>query len=313
VLRKLRDVVLGAGDAEFSHSTFAGPSAQLHEVLDELSTVALFGGGRRLVTVDEADEFVSRHRGALENHVANPRGAGVLVLEVKTWPSNTRLYKAVAASGTNIDASTPTAARLFKWLPAWAREQHGIQLEQDAVELLLEIVGPEPGLLDQELAKLSAGSSTDGAITAEVVEELVGGWRAKTTWVMLDAALAGDAPQALVELERLLVSGENPVGLLAQMSSTLRRFAAATRIVEQAESAGRRASLRTALEGAGFKPFLLNKAEAQLRQLGRQRGERLYKWLLETDLGLKGQSAQEPRTVLETLVVRMAKSPQPQR
>ena len=91
------------------------------------------------------------------------------------------------------------------------------------------------------------------------------------------------------------------------MSSTLRRFATATRIVQQAEASGERPSLRTALEAAGFKSFVLGKAESQLRQLGRERGERLYTWLLETDLGLKGQSAQEPRAVLEQLIVRMAK------
>lgn len=313
VREKLRDQVLGGGDAELSQSTFAGPSAQLSEVLDELSTVALFGGGRRLVTVEDADEFVSRYRPALESHVAKPRGAGVLVLEVKTWPSNTRLYKAVATSGTNIDCSAPTPARLIKWLPGWARQRHNVRLDPAALEALLEIVGPELGLLDQELAKLSAGSAADEVITVAAVEELVGGWRAKTTWEMLDAALAGDAPRALVELERLLLSGENPVGLLAQVSSSLRRFAAATRIVQQTEAAGKRPSLRNALELAGFKPFLLGKAETQLRQLGRQRGEQLYTWLLETDLGLKGRSAQEPRSVLEMLVVRMAKLPQPQR
>lgn len=309
--RKLRETALGEGDAEFSHTAMSGSSAQLSEVLDELSTVALFGGGRRMVTVDDADEFVSRYRASLEDYVAHPRGDGLLLLLVKTWPSNTRLYKAVASKGLNIDCSTPAAARLHKWLPAWAKERHGLRLESAAAELLLEIIGPELGLLDQELAKIAGAHTAAGAVGVDEVQELVGGWRAKTTWEMLDAALAGDAPRALVELERLLLSGENPVGLLAQMSSTLRRFASATRIVQQAETAGRRASLRSALETAGFKPFVLAKAEAQLRQLGRERGERIYNWLLETDLGLKGQSSQEPRAVLERLVVRMAKAPAP--
>ncbi|MBL9123413.1 MAG: DNA polymerase III subunit delta [Planctomycetaceae bacterium] len=306
--RALRNAVLGAGDAEFSHTQFMGNSAELREVLDELATVALFGGGRRLVTIEEADEFVSRYRSQLENLAGEPRGQGVLVLEVKTWPSNTRLYKAVAAQGLNIDCSTPNLARLTKWLPAWARQQYQIRLEPAAVERLAEIIGPELGLLDQELAKLSAAAGSEGSISAEAVAELVGGWRAKTTWEMLDAALAGEAPRALRELERLLLSGENAIGVLAQMSSTLRRFAAATRIVRQAEAAGRRPTLRGALEEAGFKSFVLAKAEAQLRQLGRERGDQLFTWLLETDLGLKGQSVQEPRAVLEQLIVRMAKT-----
>ena len=82
-----------------------------------------------------------------------------------------------------------------------------------------------------------------------------------------------------------------PIAILAQIGSTLRRFAAAARLIEQAEAAGRRLSLRQALEEAGFKAFTLSKAESQLRQIGRVRAARLYRWLLDADLALKGSSS----------------------
>ena len=112
---------------------------------------------------------------------------------------------------------------------------------------------------------------------------------------MLDAALAGDAPEALVQLDRLLVSGEVPIALLAQISASLRRFAAAARLVEQAERRRRTVPLRQALEQAGVKPFVLGKAEEQLRKLGRARAMQLYRWLLEADLALKGASSSPTR------------------
>ena len=62
------------------------------------------------------------------------------------------------------------------------------------------------------------------------MQELVGGWRAKTAWEMIDAALAGNARAALAQLDRLLLAGEHPIGILAQIGSTLRRFAAAVRL-----------------------------------------------------------------------------------
>jgi len=55
--------------------------------------------------------------------------------------------------------------------------------------------------------------------------------------------------------------------------------------------------------------FFLQKAETQLRRLGRQRGAQLYRWLLETDLALKGDSAMPPRLVLERLIIRLAAKP----
>jgi len=307
VLAELRRQVLGEEDGQWSLTTFAGPEATLRDVLDEMSTVAMFGAGRRLVVIDDADDFVSRNRAALEEYVANPKPSAVLVLEVKTWPSNTRLAKAVAEKQLSVECKFPSPAKLLKWIVGWAKRKHHATLEPAAAEMLTELVEPELGLFDQELAKLAAVAGKGGTITLKHVEETVGTWRTRTVWDMLDAAVSGRPSAALVELDRLLLAGEAPIALLAQIGSTLRRFAAATRIIEQAETVGRRIILRQALEEAGFKPFAMGKAEAQLRQIGRARAGRLYRWLLEADLALKGTSSSPPRArlVLEQLVVRI--------
>ena len=195
VLAELRQQVLGAEDGEFSLTTFEGRNATLRDVSDELSTMALFGGGRRLVVVREADEFVTAHRAALEDFVAHPPRSGVLVLDVKTWPGNTRLAKAVAASGLTIECDAPAAAKLQKWLIDWAKQHHQVKLNTGAAEALVDIVGPELGILDQELAKLAAFAGHEGFVTHKMVNDLVGGWRTKTAWEMLDAVLAGNAPK----------------------------------------------------------------------------------------------------------------------
>ncbi|HEX3659466.1 MAG TPA: DNA polymerase III subunit delta [Pirellulales bacterium] len=310
VRQHVERAVLGGDDAEMSLTRLSGDKLELRDVLDELSTMALFGSGRRLVWIEEADDFVSRYRGELEDYVSRPSSGGVLVLDVASWPTNTRLAKSVSATGLAIDCKPPAANSVLKWLVAWARQRHGAQLDRRAAEELLEMIGPELGLLDQELAKLASAAS-DNKITSQLVDELVTGGRAKTTWEMLDAAASGDARTALAQLDQLLRAGENPIGLLAQMGSSLRRFAAATRAIEAAEQAGRRMNVRSALESAGFKPFLLGKAEGQLKKLGRQRGGQLLRWLLEADLGLKGASSASGRVVLEQLVVRLSDAADP--
>ncbi len=306
VLMRLRGAVLAGGDADFSLAVFEGRSATVADVLEELSTVAMFGGGTRLVVVEDADEFITRYRSELEDYVARPRITGVLVLEAKSFPSNTRLYKQVAANGLVVECGAPSDARLSKWLATWARQSHRVDLAPGAADMLVDLVGPELGLLDQELAKLALTAGPDSKVTAESVRELVGTWRTKTTWDMLDAALAGDVRGAMTQLDRLLLAGENEVPLLAQISATLRRLAAATRLVLQAEATGRRMTLSAALEEAGVKGFVVRKTEQQLRRIGRQRGGQLYEWLLDADLALKGASSLPPRLVLERLIVRLA-------
>jgi DNA polymerase-3 subunit delta len=308
VIGRLKDEVLSGDDAEFSVTVLGGGETSLAEVSDALATRALFGGGRHMIIIDQADEFVSRNRPALEQYAARPKPASVLLLEVKLWPSTTRLFKALADSGLQIECRFPPSARLLKWLAGWSRERHQAKLEPAAAELLAETVELDLGLFDQELAKLAALAGEGGTITAEMVRQAVGGWRVQTAWNMLDAALDGDARSALVQLDRLLVSGEVPIALLAQISASLRRLAAATRLLDQGSAGRRPTSLRQALEQVGVKPFVLGKVEGQLRKLGRTRANQLYRWLLEADLALKGTSSStfRSRLVLEELIVRLS-------
>ncbi len=311
VLARLRRAVLGSDEGEFSLTALEGPAAQLSDVLEELSTVAMFGGGKRLVLVEDADDFVTRYRAELEDYVAHPKRKGVLILEVTSWAANTRLYKAVAASGFAVECSSPPAARLARWLVASAKQDHQAKLTLAVAEQLIEMVGPEMGLLDQELAKLTLSTGPQREITSEMVARLVGAWRAKTVFDMLDAALEGKTPQALLQLDRLILAGEHPVAILAAISTSLRRLAAATRLVLAGETTGRRVTPRSALEQAGVKGFFLEKTERQLRRLGRHRGQHLYRWLVAADMGLKGDSSLPPRAILERLLVRISAAPAP--
>jgi DNA polymerase-3 subunit delta len=340
-LERIRSVVLPEEDADLSLTKFDGREVELREVLDELATVSMFGGGRRMVVVEEADEFVSEHRPQLEDYCDKPRKASVLVLLADSWPKTTKLYKKLAQVGLQIDCNLPRARfgneadedAVLQWLASRAERQHQARFGDGAAELLLEIVGPQLGRLDQELAKLAllaaeprasasepvpskpeprpSGSgqrSAEKRITRALIEQSVGGWRAKTAWAMIDLAAGGNAAAALVELDRLLLAGEEPIALLAMMGASLRRLAAATRIVEEAQTHHRRMTLSAALKEAGVKPFAVEKAERQLKQIGRHRAKQLYRWLLEADLALKGgrSSGISQRLVLEEFIVRLS-------
>src|SRR5437867_3741329 len=94
VLAALRRQVLGEEADGFGLSAYPGDKAVWAVVHDELETLP-FGGSRRLVVVENADPFVTRHRTALERYLAKPAATGVLVLDVRSWPSNTRLAKLI--------------------------------------------------------------------------------------------------------------------------------------------------------------------------------------------------------------------------
>ena len=296
------------------------------DVADELATVSLFGGGGpRLVVLERADAFVSANRQRLEDYVAKPSRSGVLILDVDEWPSNTRLYKALDQGGLQIDCRPPQKqgkakgideGAIVKWIVEWGKSQHALQLGKDAAQHLLDLTGPSFGLLDQDLAKLALLVPAGTKATPDHVQEIIGGWRTKSIWDLVDAAADGDAGSALTQLDRLLHAGAHPLALVGSLSWSLRRYAAAARIFQQTERGGHKMPLKEALIQTGVKDWPIGNlaaSEKHLIQLGRHRAGKLYRWLLELDLSLKGSHSQDDRArwALEQLLLRMSKAAAP--
>jgi DNA polymerase III subunit delta len=323
VLKKMRQSIVGDDpDVPVAMYDCQDRMPDWRDVADELVTASLFGGSARLVILERADAFVSVNRQTLEDYVARPRKSGVLALDVDEWPSNTRLYKAVDQSGLQIDCRPPQKggkskdideSAIARWIAAWGKSQHGLALSADAAQHLLELTGSVFGLLDQHLAKLALLVPPGIKVSPDQVQEIIGGWRGKSIWELVDAAAGGETAEALAQLDRLLHAGEHPLALVGSLSWSLRRYAAATRIFQKVERAGRKIPLREALTQAGFRDWPLGTlatAEKRLLQLGRQRAGQLYRWLLELDLALKGSHSHDDRArwALEELIFRMAKT-----
>jgi DNA polymerase-3 subunit delta len=303
VLAAVRILVLGRDGDAFGLADYDGEKAAFAAVHDELATLP-FLNTRRLVVVHDADAFVTRNRSALEKYAANPAPTGVLVLEVKSWPSNTRLYKLVDADGT-LACKAPPAYKLPAWCIQWAASEHGKQLSGPAAELLVQLIGADMGQLDQELTKLALYVGQASRIDVGDVDRLVGCSRTENTWKIFDAVAQGQPAEALAILDRALEHGEEPIRILGAFSMQLRRLAQAARLTQMGQP------LRAALEQVGVSSYNARSCEQQLRYLGRRRIDRLYDWLLEVDLGLKGSSQLPARTVLEKLVVQLARKNQP--
>jgi DNA polymerase-3 subunit delta len=219
---------------------------------------------------------------------------------VKSWPSNTRLAKAVEPAAT-LTCKAPAAAKLPEWCVRHAAAAYDKQLTQPAARLLVDLVGAELGLLDQELAKLATYVGEGKRIDASDVDKLVGNSRAESIWKIFSAIGGGKPGEALAILENLFDQGEDPMRILGAFSMQMRRLAQAARLALQGTPLG------AALDRAGIPSWAQREGEQQLRHLGRERLGRLYDWLLETDLGMKGSSQLPPRTLLERLVVQLAR------
>jgi DNA polymerase III delta subunit len=89
--------------------------------------------------------------------------------------------------------------------------------------------------------------------------------------------------------------------IIGALGAQLRRLGQAGRLAQQG------LSLPVALEQVGIAPYFARNAQQQMKHLGRARTNRLYDWLLELNMDLRGNSALPPRTLLERFIVRLAR------
>lgn len=319
VLGLLRDRLCpDEADRAWAWREFAGEEPpDPRDVFDEAATVPLFAGATRAAIVRGADAFVTQARAALETLAGLPRGRrGVVILEVKSFPANTRLAKAAAKNGLVIDVAIPERTDLAGWVRRWARTRHGITLAEATAELLVERLAGDLGQVDQSLATLAAtlgAGARDRPIEPDAVEDVAGSPPERTAWGMIDAAAAGDTRTAIAHLADLLDAGESPIGIGAQAATVLRRLSAAARLLAQPPGAGRPAGVEAALKAAGVAswPKAVAQAREALLNLGARRARQLPLWLLDLDRSLKGDASRglRARLALERLFCKMTRQP----
>ena len=273
--------VLGDADRSLALSEYecATSVAELASVLDDLRTLP-FLSERRLVMVREADKFITAFREQLEEYAASPSPTGVLLIECKSLPGNTRLAKQIAKIGQVLKFEPMKPYEVPRWLATHARQTYGLQIDSRAAAKLCDLVGAELGLLDAELQKCFIYVGDRKQIALADVEALVGQQREEQVWGILTAIGEGNRQRALQLWEEVVQTDRaaeaRAVGGLA---FTVRRLLKAKRAEEAGASTGE------------LMRELWARDERQVRQqLGAfttAQVEDMLAWLLEADVAAK--------------------------
>lgn len=301
VLESVKTAVLGDDvDNDLAIVRLQGKGTEWARVGDELRTISMFGD-HRVIQIDGADDFLSAHRGSVEKYLESPSTGSTLILDVSKWPKTTRLAKRLAKGdiGVAVECSPLTGAKLTNHLKSVMKDRFEKTIQQDAVALLVQLVGDSIGLLEQELDKLASFAGDAASVTSEDVRAVVGGWKTETTWKMLDAVRDGEIDAVLKYLGDLLEAGEAPQKLLGGITFSYRKLAKAVELSRMGTPLG------PAMKDAGVYFRDAGAYEAYLRRVTRKRAELFLLALQETDSGLKGGSALNERTQMEQLLVRL--------
>jgi DNA polymerase III subunit delta len=206
-----------------------------------------------------------------------PESTDVIIIEPKLDKRGS-YYKTLKAQTEFIECNELDGPGLSQWLVGQAKSEGG-ELKPSDATYLVDKVGVNQQLLSNELAKLL---SYDPKITRETIDLLVEPTPQSTIFMLLDAALSGNAKRALTLYEDQRQQKIEPLAILAMLAWQLH-------ILAIVKSAGERSPEAIAAE-AKLNPYVVKKSQGVLRNVSLSTLKRWVHDLLELDVRLKSES-----------------------
>ena len=200
----------------------------------------------------------------------------------------TRWVKAFADPAGRIDCDAPTNSRSLEAFVRREAKRQGVKIEDSAVSLLCERIGPQLMVLRQEIGKLALWVGEGETVTNQLAADSVVSIADQPVWDLTDAISAGDPGRAVAVLARVRAAGSVDLATLGALASHFRKLAQA--------KAG-------TLSGA---PFVVRRAEDQARRYSAYGLRRCLERIHQADTGLKGKGPLPVPMVLEDLVIDLA-------
>ena len=229
----------------------------------------------------------------LETAQAPPEGLAVILEGTVPKGSKARFYQDLRKAARSSAFDELSTNDVPAWVMEWARETHGVEVEEEAARALAAGLGADLGALAREVEKLALRVGDGAAVTVDVVREAGTRVPQQDRWQWMDRVGERRFREALEGLPILLGHGESAVGLVVGLGTHLLRVGAARE--------GGKGALEAALPPN--QKWLASRLAGQARHWTRPALEAALIDLRRTDRLLKS-SPRPPEDVLEEWLLR---------
>lgn len=275
----VKEEYLDDASRDFNYDVFYGKETEASRVFDIIETLPMMST-TRLVIVRRAHELRDKDWKDLMPAISNPVPSTFLVFLGDKPDSRKNIIKEVIKNCEHFHFIKPFDREYPQWVKYIAKK-HRINIEDDAIHLLMQIVGPNLLELKNELLKLHQYKGNEMTITSSDVMTVASRIKLQNVFDLTKAIGQGDQARALMCLADLLDDGQNEVSILAMVHRHI-RLLRQTKVGEQQGLNGRDLS-----SYAGVPYFFLKEYSSQARSWNERKIEKTYKILCETDRALK--------------------------
>jgi DNA polymerase-3 subunit delta len=275
------------------------------DVVAACNALGLFGGGTRLVLVENIELWKAPEAKAIADYLKSPAPGTTLALVGGELKKDGPLAKAVTGSGDVLIWDVPQ-----RGVNAWVAEQfklRGVKVDADGCRLLVELVGADLYELATEVEKITTWADGDPVTDADI-ELLVAPRAESPAFVLTDAWGARDVAGVLRAAERMLErSGDPRSRTIPRVVGSLTSYVGRIRACQRLEAEG--VPAKEAASRLKMHPFYVQKLYAQARNYSPEELQDVVARLADLDHALKGGSRLSNDLELERALVEITQTP----
>lgn len=207
-VRELLEAAIDASTRDFNLEIRRGNDLDAETVSSLLATPPMLAE-RRAVVIRDVGALKKAPRQHLDKYLARPASDTLLLL---VNPAGAKADAALAKAAVSLAFEPLSPERVRRWIAHHASTVHGMQVAEDAIQLMQQAVGNDLHMLASELDKCASyvrgahdATTTDTPLVdVDAVSAVVGVRRGETITDLLDAIAHRDAARALPLVHHVL-------------------------------------------------------------------------------------------------------------
>lgn len=304
--KKLISCVISDIENSFNLQMIKGEISEVNKIIESVEALPLMSNKKCVVVDDiELESLKDNEIEELSNLISDVPDYCVLIFSFSTIDIGSKKsskYKKVIKQcekfGFSINFKKIGNIALEKQLINWAKKKN-ITLTNSNASKIIRLCGNDLQTLKNELEKLCA-YVFNGEITEEIIEGIVTKNLETTVFVLSNAVASGDYTSAYKQFDRLLYQKEEPIAILAVLSSV---YIDMYRVKVFIENEKDPQSLKESFDYKG-KEFRIKNAIRNSKYLSLTMIKESLSLLLRADMDLKSLKI-DKRIIMEELITKL--------